>query len=317
MPRRPSNTLAAAALAGAALLLVASPLTADAWATKPWFCHELDCPQYEVLENLTSIGVEVRRYAATRWVETTIENATSVAGPAPARSSAGAQPSAASMMMMFGGGAGGAGGGSARMGSASADEENASTGYERAVAAGFYKLFRYISGDNLTGAKIAMTAPVKVWIKPAGPTCGDSFTVGFFIAPNVTTPPPPTDASVKLTSWPSSTVYAHGFSGWATGATYVERARSVAAALEGLGRTIASDEYGTAGYDSPFRLRNRHNEVWIPAVEEAPMKKAAVMPTKAAAKPAMAATAKAAAPAAPKAKPAAALKVPTTTAAKN
>lgn len=30
----------------------------------PRFCHDLDCPRYKVLSNLTDIGVELREYEA-------------------------------------------------------------------------------------------------------------------------------------------------------------------------------------------------------------------------------------------------------------
>lgn len=293
--------------------MAAAPSSALAWE-KPWFCHELDCPQYEVVENLTSIGVELRRYAPSQWVETTIENATNPTG---------AVPGVLAPAVPGGGGFGGPGSASAMMGGGDA---NGGTGYERAVAMGFYKLFKYISGENLTGQKLEMTAPVRVVVTPGtGPACADKFSIAFFI------PPPASDPTVSIVTTPESTYYSHGFSGWATGATYADRARSVAAALEGAGREIDDSYFGTAGYDSPFRLRNRHNEVWLPAVLDgkkaasggtkkvagaaaAPVKPAAAA---AASKPAAAAAAVAAKPAVaaaakgPVAKPAAALKLPT------
>jgi hypothetical protein len=190
----------------------------------------------------------------------------------------------------------------------SASDTNAGTGYERAVAVGFYKLFRYISGENLTGQKIDMTAPVRVTVSPGvGPTCGDTFKIAFFIAPSIKSPPPPSDSTVKIVTTPESTYYVNSFGGWATGATYVDRARSVASALEGAGRKIDDAYFATAGYDSPFRLRNRHNEVWLPAVLDQGAAKAKVA---VAAKPAAVAAAKPAV-AAPAAKPSAALKLPT------
>lgn len=30
--------------------------------TKPWFCHDLDCPEYKLLKNLSDIDVEYRSY---------------------------------------------------------------------------------------------------------------------------------------------------------------------------------------------------------------------------------------------------------------
>lgn len=290
----------AAAPAVAALLVVlalasAAPRAAMAAAwEKPWFCHELECPQFELVENLTSIGVELRRYAPSTWVETEVVNATSTAPvpgtPTLTNSAGGGSPA---MMMPS---------------SASASDTNAGTGYERAVAVGFYKLFRYISGENLTGQKIDMTAPVRVTVSPGvGPTCGDTFKIAFFIAPSIKNPPPPSDSTVKIVTTPESTYYVNSFGGWATGAAYVDRARSVASALEGAGRKIDDACFVTAGYDSPFRLRNRHNEVWLPAVlDQSGGKKVAAATVKPAA---VAAAAKPAVVAA--AKPSAALKLPT------
>lgn len=42
---------------------------------KPWFCHDLDCPQFEVLETNSSKGVkyELRKYPAARWVYTMVQ----------------------------------------------------------------------------------------------------------------------------------------------------------------------------------------------------------------------------------------------------
>jgi len=40
-------------------------------------------------------------------------------------------------------------------------------------------------------------------------------------------------------------------------------------ALLDAGYAINTDHFYTAGYDSPFRLTNRHNEVWILAQKPA------------------------------------------------
>lgn len=37
---------------------------AHAQDTKPWFCHDLDCPTYKLLKNLTDINIEYRSYQA-------------------------------------------------------------------------------------------------------------------------------------------------------------------------------------------------------------------------------------------------------------
>jgi hypothetical protein len=54
--------------------------------------------------------------------------------------------------------------------------------YDKAVAAGFWRLFKYISGNNEQQQKVEMTAPVTVRVIPSqGPFCEDNFTISFFV----------------------------------------------------------------------------------------------------------------------------------------
>jgi hypothetical protein len=39
-------------------------LVASQQPAAPWFCHELDCPRFTIVKNLTEFGVELRRYEA-------------------------------------------------------------------------------------------------------------------------------------------------------------------------------------------------------------------------------------------------------------
>ena len=43
---------------------------------KPWFCHDLDCPKYTNLKNITIAGksIEIRRYEPALWISTVIQN---------------------------------------------------------------------------------------------------------------------------------------------------------------------------------------------------------------------------------------------------
>lgn len=52
------------------------------------------------------------------------------------------------------------------------------------------------------------------------------------------------------------------FSGFASPDKYAEEAEALAKLLRNRGQPFHEDFFYTAGYDSPFKLFNRHNEVW-------------------------------------------------------
>lgn len=188
---------------------------------QPWFCHDLDCPQYVSVKNITDLElspVELRRYAAGNWVSTVVLDVKS---------------------------------------------------YEGAVAKGFWRLFRYISGENEQEQKVEMTAPVRVKVLPGqGPACESNFTISFFIPSEFQADPPkPTNPDVAVTASAAMDVYVWGFGGWATGNKYVSHASDLVQQLTDGGYKVEEDFFYTAGYDSPFRVLNRHNEVWIPAAQ--------------------------------------------------
>lgn len=182
---------------------------------KPWFCHELDCPPFKLIQNFTDLGLELREYRAGKWVSTKVN----------------------------------------------------STMYEKAVTAGFWRLFKYIQGDNEPKTKVDMTAPVTVRITPGqGPACDDLYVISFYIPEaHQADPPVPTNPDVFLRAAAGARYYVSGFGGWATGAVYLDKAEQATKLLTAAGMDFDASHFLTAGYDSPFRLTGRHNEVWIPA----------------------------------------------------
>jgi len=127
----------------------------------------------------------------------------------------------------------------------------------------FMRLFRYIGGANANGVKIEMTCPVITRIIPApGPACESNFTMSFFVSPKEGTPPAPTDSTVYLSDKETMTVYVKSFGGFAKQADWIKHAADLADALP-EGTEHHKDFYYTAGYDAPFKLFNRHNEVWF------------------------------------------------------
>uniref|UniRef100_A0A0G4GSW3 Heme-binding protein 2 n=1 Tax=Chromera velia CCMP2878 TaxID=1169474 RepID=A0A0G4GSW3_9ALVE len=193
------------------------------WAEKPAFCNGLDCPEFEVETARDPDGdnIEVRQYAPSAWVSTTIQN----------------------------------------------------VDYSKAGSAAFMKLFAYISGENETKQKIDMTAPVISKITPGqGPACESFFTVSFYV-PSLQSSPKPTDPTVFLEQKPAMRVAVSQFGGRMSDyeTKVFPRLEALITAIDNKELKIKGGdepEVYTAGYDSPFRLFNRHNEVWI-VLEEA------------------------------------------------
>jgi len=136
--------------------------------------------------------------------------------------------------------------------------------YEAASSQGFDKLFKYISGQNSERKTISMTAPVINRVMPGqGPTCADNFTVSFMVPFELQdNPPMPTDTSVSLTSIPAHQAYVRSYPGFSNEQKFLAEASALAKALNGS-QTYDSSFYYTAGYDSPFTVLGRHNEIWF------------------------------------------------------
>lgn len=147
-----------------------------------------------------------------------------------------------------------------------------SISFDYAVNAGFSRLFGYISGENDSGGAIDMTVPVLNRVEPgAGPNCNSTFTISFFapVAFQDVGPPNPTSPLVFVETIGPLTVAVSDFGGFAS----QEVVLAEAAVLEekvSAAPSIQIDDagYGNAwffaGYDPPFRVANRHSEVWVP-----------------------------------------------------
>ena len=204
----------------------------DADDEPPWFCHGIDCPQFKTLDHTKDY--DTRAYpAGLKWTSTIVTGLE----------------------------------------------------YDAAVSAGFRRLFGYISGQNEVQVKVPMTAPVRVRVTPgAGPFCESNFTVSFFVPFVKGEPgtqidaPKPTDPEVfEETDLSALTVYARSFPGYADEKKLLAESRTLAAALErdgkkgggGGGGEGKKSSFFFAGYDSPFRVLGRHNEVWYVVDEKA------------------------------------------------
>jgi hypothetical protein len=146
------------------------------------------------------------------------------------------------------------------------------TGMEKdsAMRGSFMKLFDYISGGNSAKTKIPMTAPVVTKIEPGqGPNCESTFTMSFYNpysyqGANSANVPKPTGQGVFVMNHPSMEVYVMPYSGWSTPSIEREKATQLIKKLEAAKEPFSTQHWFTAGYDGPYSLANRHNEIWIP-----------------------------------------------------
>ncbi|KAK7101866.1 hypothetical protein V1264_020182 [Littorina saxatilis] len=136
--------------------------------------------------------------------------------------------------------------------------------YETSQHDDFMRLFNYISGKNEKKQKIAMTAPVINRIVPGqGPACANNFTMSFFIAPKEGQPPSPSDDKVFLSRLPVFRAYVRSFTGFANKDKFLSEALELTDTLRNGSISYVEEYFYTAGYDSPFKLFNRHNEIWF------------------------------------------------------
>jgi hypothetical protein len=84
---RASAVLAVACLLALVAGTVARPLevaSGGAVGDAPWFCHDLECPKYKLVENLTDIGIEHRTYPSGTRAGPPSGRVLKTCGPSPA-----------------------------------------------------------------------------------------------------------------------------------------------------------------------------------------------------------------------------------------
>ena len=144
----------------------------------------------------------------------------------------------------------------------------ANTDLKDAENIGFQRDFDYIEGDNAAKAKINMTSPVSNFVQPAqGPYCTTNFTVSFYVPyayqPPNPGPPKPTESDVSLKTFPQMTVGVLSFDGFGEQDVVIAEAAELSKLLSQSGLQYDTVNWWYAGYDPPFRVTGRHNEVWI------------------------------------------------------
>ncbi|QDZ21613.1 SOUL heme-binding protein [Chloropicon primus] len=136
---------------------------------------------------------------------------------------------------------------------------------DKALSEGFMRLFRYISGENEEKQKVPMTVPVMTTVTPgAGPFCEENFTIHFYVPKEFQdNPPKPSDPRVENVVLPPVTVAVASYPGWNDEKEVISNGKALFQALRSANIPFDAETFFTAGYDSPFRLIDRHNEVWV------------------------------------------------------
>ncbi|XP_028653062.1 heme-binding protein 2 [Erpetoichthys calabaricus] len=137
--------------------------------------------------------------------------------------------------------------------------------FDSALNKGFMRLFNYIQGNNDKKMKVEMTAPVTCLVQAGeGPFCKSSFTISFYVPEeHQCDPPKPTEADVFIEDRKDMTVFVRTFGGFANAEKYKEELMKLSTSLTRDGQQFEDKMYYTAGYDSPFKIINRRNEVWL------------------------------------------------------
>ena len=157
-------------------------------------------------------------------------------------------------------------------------------GFDDAGDIAFGRLFRYISGNNRSQQKIAMTVPVVQ--TAAGPDDGEKismtapviqqpagtggYRVAFLVPAGYTfeTVPQPLDPAVRIVATPARLVAALRYSGRTSEDVHRKKDAALRAELANRGLVAAGDAI-TAQYDAPFIPGPfRRNEVLIPVARD-------------------------------------------------
>lgn len=130
------------------------------------------------------------------------------------------------------------------------------------------RLFNYISGDNKAKKKIDMTVPVATKVELAkGENKTNRYTMLFFVPFEYQkSPPQPTNPLVSIITLGPVCAYVRSYGGYSWDAKEKYNVRMLIKSLEMdkiKDYTDPNEVYFTGGYDSPWKLFFRHNEVWL------------------------------------------------------
>jgi len=113
-----------------------------------------------------------------------------------------------------------------------------------------------------------MTAPVLADVEPSqGPFCKQTFKISFFVPFDFhDAPPSPNNPDINITCTSAFTAYVSESGGFKLDDYSLGKmASALGDALDADGVEYVDGHYYVAGYDPPFRLKDRHTEIWFKA----------------------------------------------------
>ena len=130
-------------------------------------------------------------------------------------------------------------------------------GYKNSSSKGFSILAGYIFGKNERNEKIAMTSPVSMSLE-------DSMTMMFMVPKELKKEmlPPPNQSEITFREEPAKRVAAISFGGWANDKKIATYKELLIASLDAEGIAY-SDRFYFLGYNAPYEVFNRKNEVIV------------------------------------------------------
>lgn len=140
---------------------------------------------------------------------------------------------------------------------------------------GFNRLFNYIQGENDQKVLIDMTTPVMTKVVPgAGPNCNSTFTISFYVPYIYQTakgpPLPAADSQIVIETIKPFYVAVAAYDGFSYDAEAIAETAVLSNQVSNskdVSVPLTSDYWFSVSYDPPFRVSNRHNEVWVPIVD--------------------------------------------------
>jgi len=132
----------------------------------------------------------------------------------------------------------------------------------------FMSLFNYITGKNETAAKIPMTVPVSMLNKQVDEETMEQEMSFYVDAKHQENPPKPNNPKLYITTRSEMSVYTRTVGGFMNESKWKKELEELDKLIEEKNLKTDKSHYYTNGYDAPYKMWNRRNEVWRVKAED-------------------------------------------------